>query len=121
MPCEKSCKRDKNEILVNNTVFSYSLEETGEYTCDLVVTPCNVPTSVYCVARITRRENCCNNMTYFQSFINADPVEIIQDCSLEDIIERSIEIYFDNISTFNNGNSCGCLKVKKKLKKLLHN
>ena len=26
----------------------------------------NVPTSIYCVARITVRENCCNNMEYYQ-------------------------------------------------------
>ena len=77
----------------------------GHDVYDLVVTPCNVPTSIYCVARISKRENCCGNMEYYQSFINTDPVEIIQDCNLCDIIARSIENYFNNI--FNN-NSCSC-------------
>ena len=46
-------------------------------------------------------------MEYFQSFINTDPVQIIQDCSLCNIISRSIETYFDNTNLLNNTN-CGC-------------
>lgn len=107
MACSNACK-NSHEIIVGNTLFNYSLQEVSEKTFDLVVTPCNVPTSVYCVARITRRENCCNNMEYFQSFINTDPVEIIQDCNLRDIIARSIEIYFDNINTFDNDDNGNC-------------
>lgn len=107
MSCpNKDCKKS-NEVIVDNTVFNFNLKEVNDNVYDLVVTPCNVPTSVYCVARITKRENCCNNMEYFQSFINTDPVQIIQDCNLCDIISRSIEAYFNNISTFNS-NSCGC-------------
>ena len=107
MPCDKKCKNGKNnEVLVGNVIFNYTLNENDNYTVDLVVTPCNVPTSVYCVARITTRENCCNNMTYYQSFINADPVEIIQDCNLENIIIRSIEEYFNNVYNLNNNNTC---------------
>ena len=108
MACNKNkCNKHDNEILVDNVLFSYELNEVGESACDLVVTPCNVPTSVYCVARITKRENCCNNMEYFQSFINTDPVQIIQDCNLEQIITRSIENYFDSINNMNiNGNGC---------------
>lgn len=100
-------KCNEHEVLVGNTIFNYQLNEVSDNVFDLVATPCNVPTSVYCIARITKRENCCNNMEYFQAFINTDPVEIIQDCSLRDIISRSIENYFNNLSTFNN-NSCGC-------------
>ncbi|MDE7095479.1 MAG: hypothetical protein K2O23_03230, partial [Anaeroplasmataceae bacterium] len=62
--------------------------------------------SVYCIARISVRENCCNNMEYYQAFINTDPVEIIQDCNLCDIIARSIAAYFDNTPTVNTGNNC---------------
>lgn len=100
---EKDCKQ---EILVGNTTFKYELNQTSENTYDLVATPCNVPTSVYCISRISVRENCCNNMEYYQSFINTDPVQIIQDCDLCDIIARSIAAYFENtpvISTGNNG------------------
>ncbi len=102
--CNKDCNQ---EILVGNILFKYDLNQVNEYTYDLAVTPCNVPTSVFCIARITVRENCCNNMEYFQSFINTDPVQIIQDCSLCNIISRSIETYFDNTNLLNNTN-CGC-------------
>lgn len=95
-----------NEILVGNTLFNYSLNEEEDCVYSLVATPCNVPTSVYCIARITTRENCCNNMEYYQSFINTDPVEIIQDCNLKQIIRRSIEAYFDNNSSFFSNNGC---------------
>lgn len=98
------CAND-HEVIVGNTTFNFELREVSDNAFDLVVTPCNVPTSIYCVARITKRENCCNNMCYYQSFVNTDPVQIIQDCNLEDIIARSIEAYFDNIS-FDNNNGC---------------
>lgn len=101
-------KHNDNEVLVGNTLFNYQLNEVSDNVYDLVATPCNVPTSIYCIARITKRENCCNNMEYFQSFINTDPVEIIQDCNLRDIIARSIETYFNNLSTFNNNSSSCC-------------
>lgn len=101
----EKCSND-HEVLVGNTLFNYELREVSENAFDLVVTPCNVPTSIYCVARITKRENCCNNMKYFQSFVNTDPVEIIQDCNLEDIIVRSIETYFNNNSFGNGCNNC---------------
>ncbi len=90
---EETCKQ---EIIVGNTLFKYDLNQIDDTTYDLVCTPCNVPTSVYCVGRITVRENCCNNMEYYQAFINADPVEIIQDCDLCTIIARAIETYFAN-------------------------
>ena len=41
-------------------------------------------------------------MDYYQAFINTDPVEIIQDCSLEDIICRSIAHYMNSIGGCNN-------------------
>lgn len=104
MACSNACKHSK-EVIVGNTLFNYSLQEVSDCSFDLVVTPCNVPTSVYCVARITKRENCCNNMEYFQAFINTDPVEIIQDCNLEQTIIRAIEAYFDNIPTIDTGNN----------------
>ena len=101
---EKKCD---NEILVGNTTFKYELNQVNDNTYDLVCTPCNVPTSVFCCARISVRENCCNNMEYYQSFINADPVEIIQDCNLCDIIARSIAQYFANTPVIETGtNSC---------------
>ena len=103
-------QRTKDEILVGNTTFKFELNQISENVYDLVVTPCNVPTSVYCVARITVRENCCNNMEYYQAFINTDPVEIIQDCNLEQTIIRSINNYFNNVNSISNGccnRSCG--------------
>ena len=103
--CEKENKC-KQEILVGNTTFKYELNQINDNTYDLVATPCNVPTSVYCIARISIRENCCNNMEYYQAFINTDPVEIIQDCNLCNTIARAIELYFANIPTINTLNNC---------------
>ena len=108
MSCSSTCPNNtqSNEVLVDNTLFKYNLNEINDNSYDLVCTPCNVPTAVYCVARITKRTNCCNNMDYYQSFINTDPVEIIQDCSLEDIICRSIAHYMNSIcnaTTTRNG------------------
>ena len=96
----------KDEVIVGNTTFKFELNQVSENVYDLVVTPCNVPTSIYCVARITVRENCCNNMEYYQAFINTDPVEIIQDCNLCDTVSRAIQIYFQNISFFNGSSGC---------------
>lgn len=104
------CNNENNcnqEILVGNTTFKYELNQINENTYDLVATPCNIPTSVYCIARISVRENCCNNMQYYQAFINTDPVEIIQDCNLCDCISRAIAEYFNNTPTVNtNNNNC---------------
>ena len=55
-------RKTKDEVIVGNTTFKFELNQVSENVYDLVVTPCNVPTSIYCVARITIRENCCNNM-----------------------------------------------------------
>ncbi len=105
---EHDCKPEcRQEILVGNTTFKYELNQVNENTYDLVATPCNVPTSVYCIARISVRENCCNNMEYYQAFINTDPVEIIQDCNLCDIIARAIAAYFENTPVIHT-NNCGC-------------
>lgn len=86
----------KNEIVVCNTLFKFELVEECSDTYELVVTPCNMPTAVYDIARITKRTNACSGLDYFQAFINTDPVEIIQDCDLENLIQRAIEAYFDN-------------------------
>ena len=102
--CEKNNK-NHDEVIVGNTLFKYDLNQVGENTFDLVATPCNLPTAVYCIARITVRENCCNNMEYYQAFINTDPVEIIQDCDLRNIITRAIGTYFTNVPTMNT-NCC---------------
>lgn len=105
------CNNENNcnqEILVGNTTFKYELNQINENTYDLVATPCNIPTSIYCIARISVRENCCNNMQYYQAFINTDPVEIIQDCNLCDCIRRAIAEYFNNTPIVNtNNNNCG--------------
>ena len=43
----------KQEILVGNTLFKYQLNQVSENSWDLVATPCNIPTSVYCIGRLT--------------------------------------------------------------------
>lgn len=113
---QRGCPQNlnQNEVLVCNTLFMYDLVETttGSNVYDLICTPCNTPTAVYNVARITLRENSCNQIQYYQAFINTDPVEIIQDCNLENCVTRCIEIYFCNLEPINcsncNGNSTGC-------------
>ena len=58
-------------------------------TITLTVTPCTLPTAVFDVATITVKENSCNQIEFYQAAINTDPVQIIQDCSLDEIICRS--------------------------------
>lgn len=102
-----ACNNKYDEIIVCNTLFKYDLVNVSDGVYDLVCTPCNVPTAVYNVGRITRRENSCNQIEFYQGFINCDPVEIIQDCSLECLIRRMIETYFNNIPDIEcNNNSC---------------
>ncbi len=96
------------EIIVGNTLFNCTLREVSDCAFDLICTPCNIPTSVYCVARITERQNCCNDMEYYQAFINTDPVQIIQDCNLEQTVIRAIEAYFDNIPSLDTNSSQCC-------------
>lgn len=104
------CHKPKDEIIVCNTLFKYDLVEVCDGTYDLVCTPCNLPTAVYNVGRITTRENSCNQIAYYQGFVNTDPVQIIQDCSEECLVRRMIEIYFDNMPEIdcNSNNSCNC-------------
>lgn len=103
------CHKAKDEVIVCNTLFKYDLVEVSDGVYDLLATPCNLPTAVFNVGRITVRENACNQMEYFQGFINTDPVEIIQDCDLERLIQRMIRSYVDDIPEFScnsNGNNC---------------
>lgn len=86
------------ELIICNQVFECSLTSTGNNSYELTCTPCCTPTAYFDVARISTRENDCNNINYYQAFINTDPVEIIQDCNLERIIRRCIEYYFKNFT-----------------------
>ncbi len=88
-------RSNRNEIEACGTTFEFNLREVSENTFNLVVTPCSQPTAVYEIARITVRENNCTGLKYFQAFVNTDPVEIIQDCNLRNIICRSIMAYFN--------------------------
>ncbi len=94
-------KNFNNEITINGVLYKYALNpiSTDNNVCDLIVTPCNMPTAVYDIARITCRQNNCTNVGYYQAQINTDPVTIIQDCSLCGIVERCITDYF-NQNTF---------------------
>lgn len=91
-----ACHKATDEILVCNNVFKYKLVKVNNDVYDLVVTPCCTPTAVYDVARISERMNGCMQSTYYQAFINTDPVVIIQDCTLEGAVRRAIAIYFEN-------------------------
>lgn len=88
---------NENKICCCDSRFTYNLSQTGENRFVLTVTPCSCPTAVFDVATITIRENTCNQIEYYQIAINTDPVEIIQDCSLEDGICRAIVCYFNNV------------------------
>ena len=98
MPCNNNkCGNCENqEVFVCNAVFKFKLVPVDEVTNVVCVSRCNTPTATYEVATVRTRTNTCGDGTYYQATINGDPVEIIQDCSLCDIIRRSIEIYFMN-------------------------
>ncbi len=94
-----------NEVFICNTLFKYDLVEECNGIYELVAIPCNLPTAVYDIAKISTKTNACMGLDFYQAFINTDPVEIIQDCSLEHIIERAIYIYFENAPSI-DCNSC---------------
>ena len=98
------------EIVVCNTTFKFRLTPIDSTTYALCVTRCNAPTATYDIATIRVRTNNCSTMTYYQAFVNSDPVEIIQDCSLCDIVRRAIEIYFERLEPINcsGNNNCNC-------------
>lgn len=107
------CQKKREEIVVCNRLFKYTLEPIAENTYELSVVACCTPTATYDIARITVRENRCNGMEYFQAFINTDPVAIIQDCNLENIIRRSIIAYFDNTPCIDCGGENGCCNCNR--------
>lgn len=117
----------KNEVVVCNTLFKFELIEECSDTFELVVTPCNTPTAVFDIARITKRTNACSGLDFFQAVINTDPVEIIQDCDLENLIQRAIEAYFDDFpdidcdgqSRQNDNRSSRCGKCSNRMFGLL--
>ena len=116
MPCKDNCNCANQEIAVCNTVFKYNLIPVDTNTHVVCVSRCNTPTATYEIATIHTRTNTCSDGTYYQATINGDPVEIIQDCSLCDIIRRAIEIYFSNFEPINctrgrGGNGCGCNNI----------
>ena len=98
------------EIVVCDTLFKFKLDPVEANAYALRAIRCNAPTATYDIATIRERNNSCSGLTYYQSFINSDPVEIIQSCSLCEIVRRSIEIYFQNLEPINcNGNgNCNC-------------
>ena len=109
MPQKDNCMNE--EIVVCNTTFKFKLIPIDSNSYSLCVSRCNAPTATYDIATIRVRTNNCSGTTYYQAFVNSDPVEIIQDCSLCDIVKRAIEIYFSRLEPINcrgNGNDCGC-------------
>ena len=102
MPCNGGCGNLENqEVFVCNTVFKYRLVPIDNFTNAVCVSRCNTPTATYDVATVRTRTNACSEGTFYQATVNGDPVEIIQDCSLCEIIKRSIEIYFQNFEPIN--------------------
>ena len=87
---------DENYICCCNDRFTFNLDPIGDGRDTLTCTPCSLPTAVFDVATISVRQNSCNQIEYYQAAINTDPVKIIQDCSLRDLLCRCINCYFDD-------------------------
>lgn len=87
---------DENYICCCNDRFTFNLDPIGDGRYTLTCTPCSLPTAVFDVATISVRQNSCNQIEYYQAAINTDPVKIIQDCSLRDLLCRCINWYFDD-------------------------
>lgn len=96
---------DEHFICCCNQRFTFNLTSAGDNRYVLTVTPCSCPTAVFDVATITVKENSCNQIEYYQAAINTDPVEIIQDCSLRNILCRCIRQYFNDIDLPSCGNN----------------
>ena len=72
------------------------MSTNDENTCQLYVTPCNMPTATFDCATITCKVNLMET-NYYQAQINCDPVIIIQDCDLRCICQRCIQAYLNCI------------------------
>lgn len=95
-----------NEVIICGILYKYKLVRTDDdCACDLIVTPCNLPSCTFDCARITCRNNQCSEMNYYQAQINCDPVSIIQDCDLKNICRRCIETYVNCIENEFCGNT----------------
>lgn len=89
---------DERYICCCNERFTYNLTQNNDNQYTLTVTPCSIPTAVFDVATLTIKQNTCNQIEYYQAAINTDPVAIIQDCSLRDLLCRCITCYFNDVS-----------------------
>ena len=100
---------DVNYFCCCGNRFTFNLDSIGDGRYTLTTTPCTLPTAVFDVATISVRENSCNQIEYYQAAINTDPVKIIQDCSLRNLICRAINCYFDDatLPTCNNNTRRG--------------
>lgn len=100
---------DENYICCCNEKFTFNLTPEGNGRYVLTCTPCSIPTAVFDVATVTVKQNSCNQIEYYQAAINTDPVQIIQDCSLRDLLCRCITCYFNDVSlpTCNTSNRTG--------------
>ena len=94
------------EVICGGVTYKYKLERIGDNVCELVATPCPMPTAVYNVATIRCRQNTCTGFEYYQAQVNIDPCTCIQDCNLDDLIERATCLYVNNLqnTTYNNNN-----------------
>ena len=97
----------KNELLViDGNQYRINLAENGN--CVVVyASPCLLPSCVFEVAEVCRKENCCSEFEFYEAMIYTDPVQCIIDCSFCEIVRRAVEIYVDDID-LNTGNQRRC-------------
>lgn len=93
-----NCCKDLDCCGIN---YKYRLEQISDEVCELIVTPCLMPTAVYNVATIRCKHNTCTSFDYYQAQVNVDPCICIQDCNLCDLIERAICLYINDLPVAN--------------------
>lgn len=104
---DKGFDKQNQEVEINGEVYRIRFERVDG--CVYVyATPCSLPSAVFQIAQVCELENRCSEFVYYEATIYSDPVEIIIDCNLCNIIKRALEIYFENASFCNGNRGCSC-------------
>lgn len=107
----KSCCLDE---MNENGIFeiqmgctNYKISTVEENNCLRVfASPCTLPSTTFEIAQVCKKDNKCMQFDFYEAQVYTDPVEIIIDCNLCQIIKRALEIYIEAINDADFGSSC---------------
>lgn len=85
----------------------YKISVTEEDDClRIFASPCALPSTTFEIAQVCKKENSCMQFNFYEAQVYTDPVQIIIDCNLCDIIRRALELYTEALNGTDFGRSC---------------